>query len=195
MEDTSCPIDKCLRFKKDTWEYCKYHAKRKLIENNSCLIDGCANQYFAKGLCFKHHKAFPEKRLPHLSHALPNCKLEGCDGKYYASGYCCKHYAYVRYDVDKQSVERGRLSGYGYRLYLINLLGGECIKCGFRDLRALHLDHINGGGNKERKRDSGRLHRYYYKNPDLAIRKLQVLCANCNWIKRYEDDELKKVVR
>ena len=34
---------------------------------------------------------------------------------------------------------------------LFNLLGNTCKKCGFEDRRALQLDHINGGGSKERK--------------------------------------------
>ena len=36
------------------------------------------------------------------------------------------------------------------RKEMIKLLGNTCIKCGFSDIRALQVDHINGGGSNER---------------------------------------------
>lgn len=33
---------------------------------------------------------------------------------------------------------------------------------------------------------------YYIKNPDEARQTLQVLCSNCNWIKRCEKREYSK---
>ena len=80
------------------------------------------------------------------------------------------------------------------RLSIVNLLGGECVRCGQRDLRCLQLDHINGGGNKDSKnryRGTQQLYRYYLKHPLEAFKKYQILCANCNWIKRYENQESK----
>jgi hypothetical protein len=74
----------------------------------------------------------------------------------------------------------------------LNLLGGKCVKCGFNDKRALQIDHINGGGNKERKDGLGfgmkfnkHVTKSFLKNED----KYQLLCANCNWIKRSENNE------
>ena len=75
---------------------------------------------------------------------------------------------------------------------LFEILGGKkCVKCGFTDERALQFDHINGGGYSERK---SYLSNYtgmillYYRDPNIK-NKLQVLCANCNWIKRHENKE------
>ena len=69
------------------------------------------------------------------------------------------------------------------RLAIINLLGAECVKCGFRDLRALQLDHINGGGNKDPKaRRSSTYYHNLLRNPKETFLKFQILCANCNWI-------------
>lgn len=67
------------------------------------------------------------------------------------------------------------------------LLGNKCCKCGFTDYRALQIDHINGGGNKEiyHIKTHG-VYRKVIADPE----KYQLLCANCNWIKRYEDKEL-----
>jgi hypothetical protein len=63
------------------------------------------------------------------------------------------------------------------------------VECGFGDERALQFDHRNGGGRKHRRSlPSGSA---YYKSlmkmSDAELRKtFQVLCANCNTIKRYE---------
>ena len=69
---------------------------------------------------------------------------------------------------------------------IITNYGGMCARCGFPDWRALQIDHIYGGGSREKKNYQ------YYKN--LATQKMdnnkyQLLCANCNWIKRYEQGE------
>lgn len=74
------------------------------------------------------------------------------------------------------------------RLAVINLLGGECKKCGVRDLRCLQLDHKNGDGSKK-ARASFAVYNQLLKNPEKLNQIYQILCANCNWIKRYENKE------
>ena len=73
--------------------------------------------------------------------------------------------------------------------------GEKCKRCGFDDYRALQIDHVNGGGNKEFKRKYQQGHSRSRKNLYKAVladetRKYQILCANCNWIKKYENNEL-----
>lgn len=74
-------------------------------------------------------------------------------------------------------------------------LGSICVKCGFSDSRALQIDHINGGGYTERKLYPTNPKKYYadilksIKNNEC---KYQLLCANCNWIKRFENNETRK---
>lgn len=72
------------------------------------------------------------------------------------------------------------------RAKLLGFLGNKCVKCGFSDWRALQIDHVNGGGCKEVKK-LGLLNMYkrIYEYPQ----EYQLLCANCNWIKRYEKGE------
>jgi hypothetical protein len=74
------------------------------------------------------------------------------------------------------------------RQAIFDLLGAECARCGFADLRALTIDHINGKGTQERK--AARSMDAYYRNI-LAVggEGYQVLCANCNQIKRHENKE------
>jgi len=82
------------------------------------------------------------------------------------------------------------------RISLIGMLGGECSTCGFRDVRALQLDHIDGSGAADRRRFKNigvTYYHYYLKNIEEAHQKLQVLCANCNWIKRDINNETSRV--
>lgn len=72
------------------------------------------------------------------------------------------------------------------------VLGSKCIKCGFLDTRALQVDHVNSGGNRERRTtrlDGVNLYNWIITHPVEALVKYQLLCANCNWIKRWENHE------
>lgn len=70
------------------------------------------------------------------------------------------------------------------------LLGNKCVKCGFSDRRALQIDHIKGGGIKERRIGNTRqFHRKVLTSVKKSEHKYQLLCANCNWIKRFENGE------
>lgn len=77
---------------------------------------------------------------------------------------------------------------------LLDEFGGVCVKCGFSDKRALQLDHINGEGTKHVNNMKGisTLNTYYSKHIDEAKEIFQLLCANCNWIKRHERKEYRK---
>jgi len=78
------------------------------------------------------------------------------------------------------------------RVDLIKFLGGFCEDCGFDDIRALQLDHINGGGCQEYKNGrNNEMYRYYNKHRFEAMQKFQVLCANCNWIKKSKNKEVR----
>lgn len=74
------------------------------------------------------------------------------------------------------------------RQRLLQLLGGKCVHCGFSDPRALQVDHLNGGGTKEiRTIGAWGVYRRALKHP----KEYQLLCANCNWIKRSEKKEFR----
>lgn len=76
----------------------------------------------------------------------------------------------------------------------IEALGGKCVRCGFDDARALQIDHINGGGSKERKerKYKGAFNKHVLESFLEGEERYQLLCANCNWIKREENDERNK---
>ena len=73
------------------------------------------------------------------------------------------------------------------RLLIFTKLGGVCNRCGFSDHRALQIDHVNSDGWKERSKGRGIL--YLKKVLNDAEGRYQLLCANCNWIKRAERSE------
>lgn len=75
------------------------------------------------------------------------------------------------------------------RLLVLDLLGNKCVKCGFKDIRALQVDHIKGGGLKETKNDPN-YRANLLKHLQAGNTKFQLLCANCNFIKRYENNDL-----
>ncbi len=73
-----------------------------------------------------------------------------------------------------------------WRQKVFDLLGERCVSCGYTDRRALQIDHIHGGGGKER--DCG-LVAMYRRIIRLGGEGYQILCANCNCIKMVENDE------
>ena len=65
-------------------------------------------------------------------------------------------------------------------------LGHVCARCGFNDKRALQFDHLLGGGRAHHLASAGMT---AYRDMIREPEKYQVLCANCNWIKKSEQDE------
>ena len=69
-------------------------------------------------------------------------------------------------------------------------LGSKCIRCGFSDVRILHVDHIFNDGAEERRKhrikNGGRhsdMTRYYFNH--MTEGRYQLLCPNCNNLKEY----------
>lgn len=74
---------------------------------------------------------------------------------------------------------------------IFELLGNCCKRCGFEDKRALQIDHVHGNGNKEFKKFRNAMTYYFHvlKKIRKGSKDYQLLCANCNWIKRHEKNE------
>jgi len=73
-----------------------------------------------------------------------------------------------------------------HRRQAFKVLGGyTCQSCGFDDPRAQQIDHIENDGYQRRK--DGELGQALYRRVVKTEGKgFQVLCANCNWIKKAE---------
>lgn len=78
------------------------------------------------------------------------------------------------------------------RASALAIMGGECVHCGFSDERALQIDHINGGGTRDlaKKGVGGSFHNVVIRSFLAGENKYQLLCANCNWIKRVVNKEV-----
>ncbi|MFM6944068.1 MAG: hypothetical protein ACKOXV_02165 [Bacteroidota bacterium] len=84
---------------------------------------------------------------------------------------------------DKQRLYRRSL-----KQQVLDYYGNSCKKCGYKDVRALQIDHINNNGAEERKSlgsqnvSGWRFYQYLIAKglPDGY----QTLCANCNMIKQ-----------
>lgn len=105
------------------------------------------------------------------------------------------HKDYYEKNKDKIKVKIAnyqRIAKRKLRTEIIRLLGDKCVRCSYNDIRALQIDHVYGGGR--RKYSHGRHNRYYYstilKKISHGSKDYQLLCANCNWIKRFENNEI-----
>uniref|UniRef100_A0A6M3LDR7 Uncharacterized protein n=1 Tax=viral metagenome TaxID=1070528 RepID=A0A6M3LDR7_9ZZZZ len=65
-----------------------------------------------------------------------------------------------------------------------------CVKCGFNNIRALSIDHIEGGGNRHRKSKLRPASSFYtWLKAENYPTGYQTLCMNCQFIKRDENNE------
>lgn len=81
--------------------------------------------------------------------------------------------------------------------FIFSILGDKCKNCGFNDKRALQIDHVNGRGADDReyaKILGTSFIKYLLGEIRIEEKKVnyQILCANCNWIKRVENGEVRK---
>ena len=72
---------------------------------------------------------------------------------------------------------------------ILDRYGKSCVICGFDDIRALQLDHIENNGAQERKSLGGQkisgANFYLYLIKQGLPDGYQTLCANCNNIKQW----------
>ena len=89
---------------------------------------------------------------------------------------------------EKRIRDLARIRNAKLKKQVMDKLGSVCVRCGFTDIRALQVDHISGGGVHEyRNNPSGP--RGIYRKILSDSTGYQLLCANCNWIKREENHE------
>lgn len=104
-----------------------------------------------------------------------------------------KHNSYLRH-LEKNR-EQARIDRKNLKIEVLSYYSDGSLRCacGESRLPCLSIDHINGGGNKQREelfsgRSGGALYRWL-KQQGYPLG-YQVLCMNCQWIKRSENDEL-----
>lgn len=73
------------------------------------------------------------------------------------------------------------------RRSILEFFGPKCTRCGIDDIRVLVIDHVYGGGNKHRKAQGNTKAYYQHMRDNRSL--YQVLCHNCNFLKRIENEE------
>lgn len=104
----------------------------------------------------------------------------------YCNHECRRAGRFLRQSQPEYRAQRNHYSQ-EQRQKVLMFLGGHCVRCSNNDIRVLQIDHIDGGGTKEVKTIG--LLKMFQKilsgSPGY-----QCLCANCNWVKRHENQEV-----
>jgi len=125
-------------------------------------LDGCNEK--------NHFRYFENKKKINNEYRKKRRKTD----PYYATGFDKE--SWKKYQREKIRTIRSEV---------IEKLGGKCISCGYNDNRALQVDHVNGGGGKERKIYSWKYWKMLKNLTDMQ--EYQLLCANCHAIKSYHE--------
>lgn len=126
-----------------------------------------------------HSKLYASCRKPYARNSLQNFKIQSKNPPHPR-----KHPGILVLKKSSSSYEA--MYTQLQRMKVIALLGGRCRHCRITDHRVLNIDHIHGGGEKERKKILGRQLYLMILNGSLPLSRFQILCANCNWIKYLE---------
>ena len=151
-----------------------------------------------------------QERIEYLRHYYQNHKQAAKEYKHQNYLQHKAHYALLSREWTKNNPEKARKAKNDWytrnkrrlsqqaqqlRTEIFKLLGDKCIKCGFSNIYALQIDHVNGGGHKALIKMRKNTKKYYMEILDHiknGSKEYQLLCANCNWIKRYENEETNK---
>lgn len=94
-----------------------------------------------------------------------------------------QYHKYREYFLKRQKEDRQRLRRLAFAAYATD---GQvkCACCGENQEKFLSIDHINGGGTKERRDNGGGGHFLYRRLKKLSYPAgFQLLCYNCNFSK------------
>lgn len=74
------------------------------------------------------------------------------------------------------------------RIETINAYGGRCVCCGEGTWQFLTIDHPKGDGQRDREPHRKITGQFYawLKKQGYPKGYYQVLCMNCNWVRRYD---------
>jgi hypothetical protein len=163
-------------------------------------------------ICSKCNKEFDDNLIIPKSRKCPICHRKdrlATQNKYYyknpekikayAKQYRHRNRFIINEKIKKYKqtfIEKSKKQGKDYRkkmkqkVILAYSHDIKCSKCNFSDIRALTIDHINGGGTQHRKKINGSFYKWLEKNN--YPKEYQVLCMNCQFIKRDENNECQR---
>lgn len=168
---------------------CREEKPLDAFTNNKTNLDGKAS--YCRACKNAKHAAWiagnPEAARKNRERSLAWQKTErGRDRSRMAAK---RHYLRHRDRLNEVMRVRHRAARLAGRASLLSLMGGKCARCSFDDERALQVDHVHGGGCREQK-EIGTQTRFWKKvtaSVRAGLGEYQLLCANCNAIKRREN--------
>jgi hypothetical protein len=96
----------------------------------------------------------------------------------------------AHYDqVLRERREKHRQNNLAAKQKVYAKLGRVCKQCGIDDIRVLCIDHVNGDGKDDRWYGKMPYAKFLDKVVADKTGRYQILCQNCNWIKRWENKE------
>lgn len=100
-----------------------------------------------------------------------------------------------RYERAHRTQRRAKQHRYYQKLKqdIFDHYGRKCAHCPIDDLRVLTIDHINGGGTKHRKTFKSPATFYTWLRRNNFPKGYQILCMNCQWLKRLTNNEIPKL--
>jgi len=100
--------------------------------------------------------------------------------------------------VNKNALRYYKKEATRVKAEIYKLLGGQCsnpFNLNHGDfltiIECLQIDHVNGNGREEREKFSNytEMTKYILKQIQNGSKDYQLLCSNCNWIKRHKNKE------
>jgi len=113
------------------------------------------------------------------------CSRCSCGVSYRASSESDKEKARVRQHTRQQKLKTEVLSHYSKGKL-------ECAICAEKRMDCLSLDHMNNNGEEDRKRIGEGVNIYRWLRKQAYPSGFQVLCMNCQFIKRAENQRRKR---
>jgi hypothetical protein len=170
-------------------ECCKRY-KRRYEENKDTIL--ATNKLYRDN----HKEEISDnKRRYYLEHLTERAQYNITHKDYIKA----KQQEYLKSGKTKMTQEKYRINHPGVKMayklrikteVLTHYGNGKCacVKCGFSDIRALSIDHINGNGSQERNKKV-RVFCYNWLRSNNYPDGYQTLCMNCQFIKRIEQGE------
>lgn len=132
---------------------------------------------------------------------LKNCiicnKEIGGQKRMYCGGACKQKHHYDRIKTQSNTYHSQTIRGYKRKLEYIELLGGKCIKCGYKkNVAALHFHHKNPS-EKEFGLDIRAFSNNKMEKLLKEVLKCELLCSNCHLEKHnpeYTFQQLLKII-
>lgn len=148
-------------------------------------INNKAREYYAKTkerrrfLAKGYYRNHRQKRIASAGkYRLEHMEQHRLSGRQYYKRNKSKVLQYTKGYILKHKIEM--LTYYGNGIL-------SCVKCGYNDMRALTIDHINGLGGIHRK--GLRKNIYVWLKKQNFPEGYQTLCMNCQFIKKVDNHE------